>query len=50
MDKNPYIDEKGKVYKYGEYFPLILSPFGYNETIAQEYFPTTETEATKKRT
>ena len=48
MDKNPYIDEKGKVYKYGEYFPLILSPFGYNETIAQEYFPTTETEATKK--
>lgn len=25
--------------EWGEYFPLQLSPFAYNETIAQEYFP-----------
>jgi hypothetical protein len=23
----------------GEFFPASLSPFGYNETVAQEYFP-----------
>ena len=35
----PYVDSKGRVYKYGEFFPPELSPFAYNETIAQEYFP-----------
>ncbi|MFA5936251.1 MAG: hypothetical protein WC822_00015 [Candidatus Paceibacterota bacterium] len=39
MNEMPYIDKKGRVYKYGEYFPAELSPFAYNETIAQEYFP-----------
>ncbi len=39
MDKNPYIDEKGRVYKYGEFLPVMMSPFAYNETIAGEYFP-----------
>jgi hypothetical protein len=24
----------------GEFFHLSLSPFGYNETVAMEYFPT----------
>jgi hypothetical protein len=33
------------VYKYGEFFPPELSPFCYNETIAQEYFPLTKKEA-----
>jgi hypothetical protein len=33
----PYIDDQGKVYKYGEFFPSELSPFGYNETTAEEY-------------
>ncbi|MCC6323362.1 hypothetical protein IT400_01070 [Candidatus Nomurabacteria bacterium] len=37
----PYIDKVGRVYKYGEFFPVDLSCFGYNETIAQEYFPLT---------
>ena len=31
--------------KYGEFFPTELSPFCYNETIAQEYFPLTKEEA-----
>jgi hypothetical protein len=30
------------VYRYGEFFPPELSPFCYNETIAQEYFPLTK--------
>ena len=25
--------------EWGEFFPSSLSPFGYNETVAQEYFP-----------
>ncbi len=31
--------------EYGEFFPSKLSHFGYNETIAQEYFPLTKEEA-----
>jgi len=48
MDKNPFIDERGRVYKYGEFLPTMMSPFGYNETIAQEYFPLSEKEASEK--
>jgi len=39
MNDMPYIDEKGRIYKYGEFFPFDMSPFGYNETNASEYFP-----------
>ncbi|MFA5827336.1 MAG: hypothetical protein WC839_02450 [Candidatus Paceibacterota bacterium] len=45
MNDMPYIDDKGRIYKYGEFFPSELSPFCYNETIAQEYFPLTKKEA-----
>ena len=45
MNDMPYIDKKGRVYKYGEFFPPELSPFAYNETIAQEYFPLTREQA-----
>jgi len=45
MNDMPYIDKKGRVYKYGEFFPPELSPFCYNETIAQEYFPKTKEQA-----
>ncbi len=48
MNEMPYIDKQGRVYKYGEFFPPELSPFAYNETIAQEYFPLTKEEAIKK--
>lgn len=41
----PYTDKVGRVYRYGEFFPSELSPFCYNETIAQEYFPLTKSEA-----
>ncbi len=39
MDEMPYVDKKGRIYKYGEFFPIELSPFRYNETTAHEYFP-----------
>ena len=34
-----------KTGEWGEFFPSSLSPFGYNETVAQEYFPLTQSEA-----
>ena len=45
MNDMPYTDKKGRIYKYGEFFPPELSPFGYNETIANEYFPLTKEQA-----
>lgn len=35
----PYVDACGRIYKYGEFFPVELSPFAYNETIAQDFYP-----------
>lgn len=34
--------------EWGEFFPHEFSPFGYNETVAQEYFPMTEGEVRTK--
>ena len=45
MDEMPYVDAKGRVYKFGEFFPPEISPFSYNETIANEYYPKTKEEA-----
>ncbi len=45
MNEMPYKDKKGRSYKYGEFFPIEISPFGYNETVAQEYFPLTKEKA-----
>ena len=33
----------------GEFFDPSLSPFGYNETIAHEYFPMTKNQASERR-
>lgn len=44
MDAMPYMDKKVRVYKYGEFFPAELSPFAYNETIAQEHYPKNKSE------
>lgn len=41
----PYVDSKGRVYKYGEFFPSEFSPFGYNETTAGEYKKLSKDEA-----
>lgn len=34
--------------EWGELFPITSSPFGYNETMAQDYIPLTEAEVTAK--
>lgn len=48
MNSMPYTDKKGIIYEYGEFFPSELSPFAYNETIAQEYFPLTKQQTIEK--
>lgn len=45
----PYVDKAGREYRYGEFFPAEFSPFGYNETIAQEHFPLSQEEAVSKK-
>jgi len=42
MEEMPYVDAGGRVYTYGEFFPPEFCPFGYNETVAQEYLPFTK--------
>jgi len=44
---HPYVGSAGRQYGYGEFLPTEISPFAYNETIAQEYFPLTSDEAKK---
>lgn len=34
--------------EWGEFFPSELSPFGYDETVALEYFLMTESEVRAK--
>lgn len=38
MNEMPYVDKKGRVYKYGEFFPPEFSPFAYQQTILPEHF------------
>jgi len=45
MQEMPYTDERGRTYRYGEFFPPAFSPFAYNEIIAQDFFPRTKEEA-----
>jgi len=45
MDDMPYSDKKDRIYKYGEFFPIELSPFNYNKSVAQERFPLTKKQA-----
>ncbi len=49
MNAMPYVDAAGKKYTYGEFFPHEISPFAYNETLAQEYFPLKKEEALLKK-
>ena len=49
MNQKPFIDIKGRVYRYGEFFPVEMSPFGYNESVAQDYFPLSKEEIAEHR-
>jgi len=46
--KEKIIENMKKEGVYGDFIPPELSPFGYNETLAQEYVPMTEKEAKEK--
>jgi hypothetical protein len=48
MKENPYIDKKGRVYQYGEFFPAEFSPYDYNETLANYYYPLEKEDAQKQ--
>ncbi|MEK7128343.1 MAG: hypothetical protein AAB933_02160 [Patescibacteria group bacterium] len=48
MNAMPYKDKMGLLYKFGEFFPSEISPFAYNEAMAQEYFTKTKEEIIKK--
>lgn len=41
------IEDMKKSGEYGEFFPSSMSPWGYNETQAQDYFPLSKEEALK---
>lgn len=45
MNEQPYTDARGRAYRYGEFFPSELSPFAYNETLAQDYLPLSKEDA-----
>ena len=38
MQAMPYVDSRGRSHGYGEFFPIAISPFAYNEAMVQEYF------------
>jgi len=42
------VDHMKSTGEWGQFFPTTLSPFAYNETMAQEYFPSTKEEIEKK--
>lgn len=42
------IQHMQKTGEWGKFFPAELSTFGYNETVAQAYFPLTNKEVTKR--
>lgn len=39
MKEVPYVDKNNCRYSFGEFFPIEISPFAYNETMAYEQFP-----------
>jgi hypothetical protein len=47
MDEMSYVDSLGRVYGFGEFFPPELSPFPYNGSVADEYYPMGEQEIVK---
>jgi len=45
MNDVPFVDDKDRIYKYGEFFPAELAPFAYNESLARDYFPLNKDQA-----
>ena len=47
MKKNPFVDEQGRAWPYGEFFQPGFSKFAYNNSTAYKFFPKTKEEALK---
>ncbi|MBI3626964.1 hypothetical protein HY224_02885 [Candidatus Uhrbacteria bacterium] len=47
MKTHPHKDSANRIYSYGEFFPVELSPFDYNETLSQDFLPLTVKESEK---
>ena len=45
MNEMPYVDRKGRMYKYGEFFPSELSLWSYNKSWGNKFFPLTKEKA-----
>ncbi len=43
------IEHMMETWEWWEFFPSFISPFGYNETVANEYFPLSRDEVLNKR-
>ncbi|PIR61236.1 MAG: hypothetical protein COU68_00475 [Candidatus Pacebacteria bacterium CG10_big_fil_rev_8_21_14_0_10_45_6] len=43
----PYVDKLGRVYKYGEFFPLDFSPYAVNETAVMDFMEMDKEKAQK---
>lgn len=39
MDEMPYVDSKGREYRYGEFFPQEIAVYAYNESHAFLWYP-----------
>jgi len=48
MNTSPYVDSKNREFRYGQFFPPEISPFSYNETVAQDYMPLSSESAGEK--
>jgi hypothetical protein len=48
MKKNPFIDEQGRAWGYGEFFQPGFSKFAYNNSNVYKFFPKTKEEALEK--
>jgi hypothetical protein len=48
MNEMPYKDTAGCLYSYGEYPPIQISAYAYNESVAQEHFPLTKDDAIRR--
>ena len=46
--KAKIVEHMKKNGEWGEFFPITISPFAYNETVAQDYFPLTKDEVNAK--
>lgn len=48
MNAMPYIDSIGRIYKFGEFFPVEFSPYDYNESIVFDLYPTDKQNAVRQ--